>query len=241
MLDHYYLRPKTADRVRALWLGAAIDQYAAWASERGAAKPTVTAHLQALIQFDRFAQSHGATRWTDLPTLIEPFVEHWMREHGTQCTGDRARQSDRSHARKPVEQMLRLLVPGFVGTTTRRPVPFQDTAPHFFDHLRQERGLRSATLYQYVCHLRVFEAYLRRFGSGALSEISPDAPDRVSVRAWSARQTPRARRDARTRRDAAPVSPVPPSRRNIVHRSESRSPAPARVPPIELAARDYLE
>jgi len=173
MLDHYYLRPKTADRIRALWLGPAIDQYAAWASERGAAKATVTAHLQALIHFDRFAQSRGATTWTDLPALLEPFVEHWMQAHGTRCTGDRARQSRRSHARTPVEQMVRLLVPGFVGTTTRRPVPFQDTAPQFFDHLRQERGLRSATLYQYVYHLRVFEAYLRRLGSGALSEISP--------------------------------------------------------------------
>ena len=102
MLDHYYLRPKTADRIRALWLGPAIEQYAAWASERGAAKATVAAHLQALIQFDRFAQSHGATTWTDLPALLEPFVEHWMQAHGTRCTGDRARQSRRSHARTPI-------------------------------------------------------------------------------------------------------------------------------------------
>jgi hypothetical protein len=29
MLDHFYVRPKTADRIRALWLGPAIDQYAA--------------------------------------------------------------------------------------------------------------------------------------------------------------------------------------------------------------------
>src|ERR1700730_3192801 len=108
MLDHYYLRPKTADRIRALWLGPAIGQYAAWASERGAAKATVTAHLQALVHFDRFAQRCGATTWDDLPALIEPFVDHWMQEHGRRCTGDRARQSRRSHARTPVEQMLRL-------------------------------------------------------------------------------------------------------------------------------------
>ena len=121
MLDHYYV-PKTADRSRALWLGLAIDQYAAWATERGAAKATVTAHLQALIHFDRFAQSRGATTWTDLPALVGPFVDQWMQEHGTWCTGDRACQSLRSHARTPVEQMLRLLLPGFVGTTTRRPL-----------------------------------------------------------------------------------------------------------------------
>jgi integrase/recombinase XerD len=96
-----------------------------------------------------------------------------MREHGTWCTSARARQSLRSHPRTPVEQTLRLVIPGFVGTTTRRPVPFQKTAPDFFEYLRQERGLRPATLYQYVYHLRVFEAYLRRLGIGAVGEISP--------------------------------------------------------------------
>jgi hypothetical protein len=75
MLDHYYVRPRTADRVRALWLGSPIDQYAAWASERGAAKATVTAHLQTLIHFDRFAHRCGAATWTDLPALVEPFVD----------------------------------------------------------------------------------------------------------------------------------------------------------------------
>jgi hypothetical protein len=129
MLDHYCVRPKTADRIRALWLGPAIDQYAAWTADRGAAKATVTRNLQALIHFDRFAKNCGATAWTDLPALIDPFVDHWMREHGAWCTGARARQSLRSHPRTPVEQMLRLLVPGFVGTTTRRPVPFHETAP----------------------------------------------------------------------------------------------------------------
>ncbi len=62
MLDHYYVRPKTADRIRALWLGPAIDQYAAWASARGAAKATVSGHLQALIHFDQFARENPSGR-----------------------------------------------------------------------------------------------------------------------------------------------------------------------------------
>src|SRR6266542_355582 len=111
MLDHYYVRPKTADRIRALWLGPAIDQYAAWASARGAAKATVSGHLQALIHFDQFARDRGATTWADLPALVEPFVDQWMQKHGTWCTGARARQSLRSHPRTPVEQTLRLLIP----------------------------------------------------------------------------------------------------------------------------------
>jgi integrase/recombinase XerD len=173
MLDHYYVHPKTADRIRALWLGSGIDRFAAWMADRGAAKATVTRCVQALIQFDQFAREHGATTSADLPALVQPFVDHWMREHGGWCTDLRTRQKLRSHPRTPVEQLLRILIPGFVGTTTRRPVPFQATAPGFFEYLQQERGLRPATLYQYSYHLRVFETYLQRLGIRALKGLAP--------------------------------------------------------------------
>ena len=87
MLDHYYVRPKTADRIRGLWLGPAIDRYAAWMAERGAAKATVTRNLQALIHFDQFARTRGAMTWADLPALVEPFVDQWMREQVAQLPG----------------------------------------------------------------------------------------------------------------------------------------------------------
>ena len=35
MLERYYALPTTADRIRALWLGPAIERYAAWLAERG--------------------------------------------------------------------------------------------------------------------------------------------------------------------------------------------------------------
>jgi integrase/recombinase XerD len=240
MLDHYYVRPKTADRIRGLWLGPAIDRYAAWMTERGAAKATVTRNLQALIHFDQFARTRRAMTWADLPALVEPFVDQWMREHGTWCTSARARQSLRSHPRTPVEQTLRLLIPGFIGTTTRRPVPFQETAPDFFEYLRQERGLRPATLYQYVYHLRVFEAYLRRLGIGAVGEISPAllttflmepglqgrplGPDGMQGRGGG----------------AARVSPLPPSTAHPANGSQSRGSAATGVSTGDAAARHHL-
>ena len=57
--------------------------------------------------------------------------------------------------RGPIEQMLRLVVPGFVGQTRRRipHEPFVDRVPGFFPYLRDERGLREATLVQYGHHL----------------------------------------------------------------------------------------
>ena len=76
--------------------------------------------------------------------------------------------------RRPIEQMLRLVVPGFVGT--RRPVlpePFIDRVPDFFAYLRDERGLRAATIWQYTHHLRQLAVYLRERGLCDLRALSP--------------------------------------------------------------------
>ena len=35
MLERYFARPQTVDRIRASWLGPAIEQYATWLIERG--------------------------------------------------------------------------------------------------------------------------------------------------------------------------------------------------------------
>jgi site-specific recombinase XerD len=75
----------------------------------------------------------------------------------------------------PVEQFLRPIIPGFVGHV-RLPaarVPFADSAPGFFGYLRDERGLRPATVWHYGHYLRIFEDYLKRIGLEALSDLAP--------------------------------------------------------------------
>ena len=173
MLARYFVRPQTLDHIRALWLGPAIEQYVGWLTERRIASRHVLRCVATLEHFNTFAQGRGVQTWEELPAHLGAFVEQRLRDRGAWCRSPKDRRTVLSQARTPVEQMLRLLVPGFIGTTTRRPVPFQETAPDFLDYLRQERGLRPATLYQYVYHLRVFEAYLRRLGIGAVGEISP--------------------------------------------------------------------
>jgi hypothetical protein len=81
MLENYYVRLRTVDRIRALWLGPAIDRFVEWLSGRQAARPTVLGAVQRLIHFGEFAQLHGATTWEDLPSHVEPFVAHWIQEH----------------------------------------------------------------------------------------------------------------------------------------------------------------
>ena len=67
MLEHYFVRPRSVDRIRALWLGSAIDRYAEWMAERQAATQTVRGAVQRLVKFNTFAQSRGATTWEELP------------------------------------------------------------------------------------------------------------------------------------------------------------------------------
>ena len=78
-----------------------------------------------------------------------------------------------SKARIPVEQMLRLLLPDFVGTQRCVHWPFKVTAPGFFNYLRKERGIKPTTLNNYRHHLRAFEAYLNRVGYSDFSVLTP--------------------------------------------------------------------
>jgi integrase/recombinase XerD len=85
------------------------------------------------------------------------------------------RQAFAKEVRGPIEQMLRLVVPGFVGSgrPRRTQEPFHAQANGFFPYLRAERGLRDATVRLYRHHLIRFEVYLRRIGLMDLSALSP--------------------------------------------------------------------
>ena len=41
MLETYFVKPQTVDRIRACWIGAEIERYAGWLSEQGYSTRTV--------------------------------------------------------------------------------------------------------------------------------------------------------------------------------------------------------
>lgn len=174
MLERYFVRPQTVDRIRASWIGPAIEQYVAWLMAQGYAARNVGHRVPLLMQFGAFARARGATTAGDLPAHVDSFVEAWIGQCTPRGRPEAARRKAAKEVRGPVEQLLRLVVPGFTGTGRphRRP-PFERQAPGFFAYLRTERGLRPATLVQYEGHLHGFEAYLDRIGLGALSALSP--------------------------------------------------------------------
>jgi integrase/recombinase XerD len=174
MLERYFVRPDTIDRIRASWIGEPIERYVAGLTEQGYAARTVFRRVPLLMRFGKFAREQGAQRWENLSDHVQTFVDWWVQQRGGPRLSDQRRQSIIKEVRTPVEQMLRLVVPGFIGTK-RQPAaaPFREVAPGFFTYLREERGLRAPSLAHYAHHLRRFEEYLARIDLGELRSLSP--------------------------------------------------------------------
>ena len=173
MLEKYYVKPQTLDRIRAHWLGEPVERYVTWLHEQGYGARNVFRRVPLLLRFGAHAQANGAKTWGDLPQHVQGFVEGWTREHAVDSRTERARKSVRNAVRGPIEQMLRLLLPDFAMTGRRKPFPFTDEAPGFVAHLIDARGLRPTTLHSYRQFLAHLEDYLKEVKVGSLHELSP--------------------------------------------------------------------
>lgn len=175
MLERYFIRPDTSERIRSSWIGGPIEQYVTWLTEHGYSPRNVFRRVPILRSFGEFARARGATRLEELPAHLEAFVEVYARQHGVPSGAATARKKLASDARNPVEQMLRLAVPGFCGRTRAKwaRTPFADRAGRFFEYLRDERGLRPASLVHYRYQLARFENYLERIACRDLAALSP--------------------------------------------------------------------
>jgi integrase/recombinase XerD len=172
MLESYYVRPQAVGRIRASWIGSEIECYVVWLAEQRYSCASVRRRVPVLVGFGEFGRAGGARSIGDLPADVEAFVAERVPELAQ--LGAVAARERVKNVRGPIEQMLRLVVPGFTGS--RRPlleVPFIDELPGFFEYLLCERGLRRTTLQGYGCYLRSFEGYLRRVGVKQLVELSP--------------------------------------------------------------------
>lgn len=173
MLEHYFLKPDTIDRIRASWISEPIERYVQWLTENGYATRNVYRRVPILRQFGDYAQHHGAKSFSELQAFVDPFITQWIYDHGSHY-----KQIPRwveHEARTPVEQMLRLILPDFKGKGRSQKVrdPFLEKAPGFFLYLRQERGLRESSILHYGHYLRLFEAYLEQIELISLTDITP--------------------------------------------------------------------
>jgi len=175
MLEKFFVRPTTVDRIRASWIGAAIEQYVVWLTERGYAARSVFQRVPLLVRFGEYARERGATSWEALPEHVEPFVEDWLAESGKLPLVNKTHNNAARSIRGPLHQLLRVVLPSYGGGIRGRglPRPFRESVPGFFPYLVRERGLSKESVVQYEHHLRCFEAYLSKIGLVSLGELSP--------------------------------------------------------------------
>ena len=74
VLDRYFIRPTTVDRIRSSWIGDAIERYVSWLTEQKYATRSIFIRVPLLIRFGESAQRAGAKILADLPAHVEPFV-----------------------------------------------------------------------------------------------------------------------------------------------------------------------
>jgi len=175
MLERYFVRPVTVDRIRSSWIGPLVEQYVSWLSERGYAGRSVSRWVPILVRFGDFARRRGAADWDQLPDHVEPFVKTWISERTTARMPALQRKKVGECVRNPIQRMLRLAVPGYTGLgRSRKPEnPFAERAPRFFDYLREEKGLRDTSIQHYRHYLRQFASYLQRIELKDVEHVSP--------------------------------------------------------------------
>jgi len=174
MIEQYYKKPETWDRIRASWLCEPIERYVTWHHEQGYARHRIIHAVPVLMQFAEHARNQGAKSWAELPRHVASFVDRWFHGHRQNHRNERARQHAISAVRGPIEQMLRLVLSDFVGSRRPlKPCPFRQQAPGFNGYLKEERGVTANTIKIYNINLRGFETYLRRIGISALADLSP--------------------------------------------------------------------
>lgn len=171
MLEQYFIKPSTIDRLRGSWIAAEIETYVGWLADQGYSAKTIWRRVPIAFAFGEFARERGALAVGDLPAHVGAFVANRVALHEARTGSTRPMAKE---VRGPVEHMLSVVLPGFEPSgRPRHAQPFASALPGFFGYLTDERGLRPASVIAYRHHLDRFDAYLQRIGVETIAELSP--------------------------------------------------------------------
>ena len=99
MLESYFVKPQTVDRIRACWIGAEIERYAGWLTEQGYSTRTVLRRVPAAGGVRGVRPRCAAPRClADLPAHVDGFVAmrvaSFRRGRAGGCRGPRRGRAD---------------------------------------------------------------------------------------------------------------------------------------------------
>jgi hypothetical protein len=112
MLEDYYVKPSTIDRIRVSWLAPKIESYLEWLQAHGYSRLVVYRRLPPLFRFAEFAQKKGCRDIASCKAYIKEFVSHWLAQHGAKAKTTVAVRKRAIDADCGVRQMLQLACNG---------------------------------------------------------------------------------------------------------------------------------
>lgn len=145
------IRPKAYRHYISLpILGSVLDEFTSWSRQRGYSIVTVRCQLEAARKIDGFFRQHGAQSLTDLTHSSFEAAWHYYRHRGANISG----------TVRHIEQFLEE-TRGLVSPLSQPKTPIGSELDRFADHLRNVRGLETATIQCHTRYLQNFLEYIR--------------------------------------------------------------------------------
>ena len=89
MLENYYVKPSTLDRIRASWLAPQIENYLEWLEGHGYSRLVVYRRLPLLFHFAEFSQKKGCRDIASCKAHTKEFVSLWLEQQRSPCKNGR--------------------------------------------------------------------------------------------------------------------------------------------------------
>ena len=81
MLEKYFLKPSTIDRLRGSWIATEIETYVSWLADQGYSARSIFCRVPIGFAFGEFARQRGARSIGELPTHVDAFVAARVAAH----------------------------------------------------------------------------------------------------------------------------------------------------------------
>ncbi len=161
MLERFFLKPQTIDRIMGCWLGPQIELYVTILCEQGYSPRSILRRVPILTEFADFTGVRNINQVEQAEALIGAFVIGWVSARRTDRSAGAGRRA-RNFARGIVRHFFSLAISQseYHNAKSSWADPFAAQVPGFFEYLREERGLRTSSIHHYQHYLRRFERYL---------------------------------------------------------------------------------
>ena len=71
MLEEYFVKPSTVDRIRGSWMAAEIENYVVWLVEHRYSVKSIWRRVPIVFAFGEFAGARGTSAISELPAHLE--------------------------------------------------------------------------------------------------------------------------------------------------------------------------